>query len=678
MFLSSNIDAQIIDTLPNALSDSNLNYNAITDSLIVDTLFTIDDSKFNINDTIPIGQQKNNSISEPIDFASKDSMYISVKNKQIVLFGEGSLNTSEMNLKADSIGLDMSKKELMASGLKDSTGHISGIPGFNTDGKDYTANRMRYNFDTKNGLVYDVITAEQDGYLHGEIVKIHCNEEMHIKNGKYTTCNHPHPHYYIALSQAKLKSKDKIITKSLYFVIQDIPMPIWAPFGFFPLSRKNTSGIHLPTYADELDRGFGLVGSGYFWAVNDYLDFDITGDVYTKGSWGVNLKTNFKKRYLFTTKVNLSFFHYQNGEKILQTTVRNNSYKVNISYNQDQKALPYSNISANINYVYGNIQQYNATDIESFVKTTANSSVSYQKIFNGTPFRMNATMNMSQNLSDSTVNLKFPSMTFSMNKVFLFKPKNKPAKGKWYEKIGISFTSSLINTVDTHDTILFKHFDLTKKLMKSGFKYDVPLQTNLTLFKFINISPSFNFHGRIYPYKIVRNIVGLPDTAFISRDTVWGFNHIADYSTGINFNTRIYGTFNINIGSLKAIRHTIAPSISYVYKPDFSEEKFGYYEEDPLDSTDIYSFYSHGVFGIPGSGEQQVLSFSVSNNFEAKIIQGKDTARAEKKIKLLDNLNFSSGYNFAADSLKFRNISMNASMSPVKNTRIAFSAIFDQ
>lgn len=668
------INAQNIDSLQ-SINDSTLITKKFNhrDTLKIDTLNNI------LKDTILISKSDTNkkAITNPIDFEARDSMYISVKEKQIILFGVGKLNTEGMDLMADSIGINMTKKELMAAGLRDSLGKKEGIPIFKNEGKDYTATKLRYNFDSKNGLVYDVMTAESDGYLHGELVKIHNNDEMHILNGKYTTCNHPHPHYYIDLTKAKLKANDKIITGPLYFVIMDIPLPIAAPFGFFPLSKKNTSGIHLPTYADELDRGFGLIGAGYFWAINDYIDIDITGDIYSKGSWGLKLNSNLKKKYLLSSLVNLSFFHYRNGEKRLPTTKINNSYNIQVAYNQDQKAMPNSNLSANINFVWGNIQKYNATTIDQYVNTTSNSNISYQKTFQGTPFRMAATMNLSQNLSDSTLNLKFPNVTFSMNKIFIFKSATKPAKGKWYEKIGLSFTSSLINTLDTHDTILFRHIDQVPKLMKSGFKYDVPLQTSFTLLKYFNISPSFNFSGRIYPNKIVRNIAGLPDTSYIREDTIWGFNHVYNFNTSINMSTRIYGMFNLNIGSLKAIRHTISPSISYTLVPDFSDQKWGYYAQDPLDTSKTYTYYANGVFGVPGKGQQQIISFNVGNNFEAKVLQKNDSTSTEKKIKLLDNLSFGSSYNFNADSLKMSNISMNGSMSPIQNTQISFSSIFD-
>jgi len=624
-------------------------------------------------------QKKEREIDDPIDFETDDSMHISIDNRSIILFGNGHIMSMDMDLTADSIGIDLKKKEMYAKGLADSSGKIGKNPIFKTEDKEYTAESMRYNFETKKGLVYNVITQESEGYLHGEIVKIHANDEMHILNGKYTTCDHPHPHYYIDLTKAKLIKNDKIISGPIYFVIMDIPLKmIAAPFGFFPLSRKNSSGIHFPTYADQLDIGLGLKDFGYYWAINDYIDIDLTGEVYSKGSWGLNLISNSKVRYIYSSKINFRFFHYQTGERNISTTKINNSFNLNLAFNQDPKFWPNSTFSANIKYVYGNIQQYQAKNIDDFVNTTSSSSISLQKNFPGViPLRLSLTSNLNQNLKDSTSSITLPSLTLTMNRIFPFKPINKPARGKWYEKIGISFSSSASNRLDTHDTILMKHPDIALQQLKSGIKYDIPIQTSMTVLRYFNLSPSFNYHGKIYPYKFVKNKFENADTSYTEIDTIRGFNHIYNYNFSVSFSTRIYGLFNLNIGKLKAIRHTLAPSISYRYNPDFSDQKYGYYGVDPDDSTKLYSYYQGTVYNGPSAGEQQTISFSLSNNFEAKVRSKEGNTEEAKKIKLLDNLTLSSSYNFALDSLNLSPISLNSSMSPIKNTRVSFSARFD-
>ncbi len=648
-----------------------------TDSLMQDSIPEDDTLK------LDSAKKSDDVIKEEINFKSADSMHISVGDKNIILFGQGNLVTESMELTADSVGIDMQKKELKAEGRIDSSGRLAGKPVFKDKDQEYTSKNMRYNFDTKKGLVHKVMTTQQEGFLHGQVVKIHDNNEMHILEGKYTTCDKEHPHFYIDLTKAKLKAKDKIITGPLYFVILDIPMPLWAPFGFFPLSTNNSSGIHFPTYADELDRGFGLVGTGYYWAINDYIDIDITGDVYSKGSWGLNLRSNIKKRYLFNSSINLRFFHYQNGEKILKTTEVNNSFSAKISYKQSPKALPNSSFSASINYVRGNIEQYNATEIEQFVKTNTNSSISYQKSFQGTPFRMTANMNLSQNLSDSTNSLRFPVVNFNMKRIkttdFLnyFREVDKHSKGKWYQEIGLSLNTSLTNSVKAHDSIFYEHPDSLLYKMKSGFQYKAPLQTSFTIFKYFNVSPSFNFLGRVYANKIKKEVAGPQDSLYLVNDTIWGFNHVYDFNSSIGLSTKLFGLFKLNLGRLKAVRHVLSPSVRYTYTPDFSQNKWGYYEQNPLDSSKKYSYYQGFVYGSPSSGERQMLSFSLGNNFEAKISPGKDTTKKEKKIRLLNNLSLRTSYNFAADSMNLSNINLNGTVSPIPKINLGFGANFD-
>lgn len=678
VILSQNIDSINIsndtiftDSTAIIFNDSLINP---LDSILPDTL--------SLNDTLSSNSstKKSNAIDDIIDFSANDSMYISVYDKNIILFGKGVLTTVGMDLSADSIGIDMDKKELEAKGMiNDTTGRISGNPIFSDQDQDYSSTLMRYNFNTKKGIIHDVVTQQQDGFLHGQIVKIHSNDEMHIYQGKYTTCDHPHPHYYIDLTKAKLKSKDKIITGPLYFVILDIPFPIAAPFGFFPISHANSSGIHFPTFSEEIERGIGLTDFGYYWAINDYVDVDFLADVYTKGSWGINLKSNLKKRYLFSSSVDLSFFHYQNGERILSTTDVHNSFSARVSFNQDPKALPKSRLSATVNFVKGNIQQYNANDIDQFVNTTTNSSISFQRSFDLSllTLSMSSNLNLSQNLADSTNSLRFPVFNLSTSKIFPFKPQNKPARGAWYEKIGFDVKTQFTNSVTAHDSVFYNHQDSLFRIMKTGFKYDVPLQTSFTMLKYFNFSPSFNLHGRIYPYKIEKYSAGTQDSLYILNDTVWGFNNVYDFDTRLSVSTKVFGLFKLNIGRLKAIRHVISPSLTYTYKPDFGQTQWGYYDDNPLDSTKQYSYYDGAVYGIVQQGEQQKLSFSLGNNFEAKVAAGKDSTQQEKKIKLIESLGISANYNFAADSLNLSNIGFNGSLKPISKLSVNFSGSFD-
>lgn len=679
----------LISQNTDSLNVSNTNiYSDSTNFVLNDSLFMPLDSivtdSLLANDTLSLDtiQKKSNAITDIIDFSANDSMYISVDDKKIILFGAGKLVTEGMELSADSIGVDMDKQELEAKGvINDTTGRVSGNPVFNDKDQEYSSIKMRYNFKTKKGVIHEVMTQQQDGFLHGEIVKIHSDDEMHILQGKYTTCDHPHPHYYIDLTKAKLKAKDKIITGPLYFVILDIPMPIWAPFGFFPISQNNSSGIHFPTFAEEIDRGIGLTDFGYYWAINDYVDVDVYADVFTKGSWGVNLITNLKKRYLFSSNINIDFFHYQNGEKILSTTDISNSFSVKFTFNQDPKALPKSKFSANINYVNGNIQQYKADDINQFVNTNTNSSVSYQRSFDLTPLKFNlnfsSNANLSQNLATHTNSLRFPVFSLSTTKIKLGNYFANPKAKRIFDKISFDVKSQFTNSVTAPDSVFYENQDSLFRIMKTGFKYDIPLQTSFMLFKYFNVNPSFNYHGKIYPNQIRKDIAGPQDSLYLVNDTLWGFNHIYNFDTRVSVSTKLFGMFKINIGRLKAIRHTISPALNYTLKPDFADEKWGLYDYNPLDSTKKYSYYENSVYWSSLAGQQQRLGLSIGNNFEAKIGPGKDSTQQEKKIRLLDGLSFSTSYNFAADSLNLSNISFSGSLKPIPKIGINFSGSFD-
>lgn len=644
----------------------------------VDSFYLPDTNVLTKNDSIK-PKKPNNSIDKIIDFECLDSMRISIIDKQIILYGGGSVTTEKMNLKADSIGIEIDKKELEAKWMVDSAGNIVGKPVFKDGDKEYRSDKMRYNFSSRKGLVYNVITQEQNGFLHGDLVKMFNDpNEIHIKSGKYTTCDAEHPHFYIDISKAKTINRKRLVSGPLKLVIADIPIyPVVLPFGFFPLSRKNTSGIHFPTFKDELERGFGFVDFGYFLALNDHFDIDLKGEVYTKGSWGLNLASNIKFIYLFGMYINVGYIHFQNGPKELSTTNINNSFSIQLNYNQDSKAFPNSNLSANINYSYGNNHQLNARDINQFVTTTQTSSANYSKKFAGTPFNMSVGMYMAHNLKDSTTNLSFPTINFNMSNIYPFKSK-KVVKNAFYERISLSFNSSFQNTVNAKDTMILKHIDSVLMRARNGFRYSFPLSTSFTVLRHFNISPSVSYNGYVYFSKITK----LKDTlneAKTINDTTFGFYHLYEYNFSVSASTRLFGIFRLNIGRLKAIRHIITPSLSYTIRPDFSVSKYGYYGVEPTDTSGKrkYSYFQTGIFGTPGIGEQQVLGFNIGNNFEAKYRVKGDTTEKYNKMNIIDNLSLGGSYNFAADSFQLSNINMSASTNFLKKIQTSFNASFN-
>ncbi len=669
----------------------------INDSTIIDNNFVTNDSLLIVNDTIittdtipttdtiiPPIKKGGDPIDAIIMYECTDSMMLSMKDQLIFMYGKGQITTAGIELKSELIEIDMDKNELYAKGREDdSTKKVIGKPQFSEGDQKFSAGTMRYNFKTKNGVVTDVMTEQGDGFLHGDSTKLHANKEIHIKHGKYTTCDSEHPHFYIALSKAKVIPKKNIITGPFHFVIADVHLPIGLPFGFFPNSQEHSSGILLPTYATEATRGLGLVNGGYYFAISDYYDLELRGDFYTKGSYGVRMNTKFKKRYKYSGSANINYNHVITGEKILTDSKVSNTMGILLNYNEDTKFHPTSNFSANINLSQGNNGQYEAKDLNEFVTSTRSSSISYRKNFRGTPFNMSVNANATQNTRDSTIDLKLPTIAVNMRKLYIFKSRTKPAKNVWYEKIGVSFTSNFQNKVSSSDSLIFgihkkENQELLFEKMQNGFKYDIPLSTSFKVLKYINVSPSFNYHGKIYPNHIEKHFY--EDTDSLVTNTIYGFHHTQDFSFSIPLSTKIYGVFNINKGRVKAMRHVLSPTVGYSYKPDFSNDIWGVYKEDPSDSTGVtmYSIYKNGIFGSPGKGEQQNINFGLGNNFELKIKPKKnDTIGDDKKIKILDRLSINSSYNFAADSMNLSVFKLNASTRLFKKTSVSFSSSLD-
>ncbi len=659
-----------------------------TDSLNVINDTIVNKNPVVRNDTIkPPVTKKGEPIDAVILYECTDSMMLSMKDQLIFLYGSGHISTTGIDLKSERIEIDMESDELYAYGTRDTATNLPvGKPLFSEGQQEFTAGTMRYNFETKNGIVTDVMTEQGDGFLHGDSTKLHGNQEIHIKHGKYTTCETENPHFYVYLTKAKVIPKDKIITGPFNFVVADVPLPIMLPFGFFPNNETHSSGIIIPSYKDELERGFGLVGGGYYFALSDYYDLEVIGDVFTKGSFGVQLNSNFKKKYKYNGSTKLHYSHIVNGEPVLNDSEVSNTFNIMINYNQDPKARPTSNFSINTNIIKGNHRKYNSTNINDFVNSTTSSSASYRKTFRGTPFNMSVSANSTQNLQDSTINLQFPTIAFNMRKLYIFKSLKKPAKNVWYEKIGVSVSTNFQNKVFTQDSLLFNinennNSELLFEKMQYGFKYDAPISTSFKIMKWINVSPSLNTHGRIYPNHIEKKY--FENTDSLITDTVSGFNHNFDFSFSLPLSTKIYGMFQINRGRFVALRHVFSPSVGYSYRPDFSKQ-FLYilghsYAEDPSDSTGqtLYSIHKNGIFGKAPKGEQQNINFGLSNNFELKLKNKNDTIDDPIKIKLLDQLSINSSYNFAADSLNLNRFSIKASTRLNKNTSINFSSSLD-
>jgi len=689
----------IILSFTQIVKSQNIDFNLDSNFVQVDSLQISDavQDTFPKTDTLSLKPVKHDDpITEIINYSGLDSMMLSMQDKVVYLYGSGFLSTSTMELNAGRIQIDMTKSELYAHGYEDTTGTTIEKPVFKDGDQTFSSSSMKYNFKTQKGIIKDVKTEQADGFLHGTLTKIQPNKEVHILHGKFTTCDADHPHFYIELTKAKVIPQKRIIAGPLYFVILDVPLyAVGLPFGFFPTKKKKASGLLMPSYKNEKQRGFGITNGGYYFALNDYYDLTVLGDIYSSGSWGASAATTFKKRYKYSGKAFFQYSKTRYEEIMIPDSLKEKqdiqSFKITLSYAQDTKKNPTSNFSANVNLDLGGFSKINAETINEYVNTTTSTSISYQKTFPETPFNLSISANAVQNLSSKTIDLKLPSMSLNMNRIYPFKGKLKT--GIWYEDIGLAITSNFDNSLFTNDSLLKANPKLALSQMEYGYKYSAPLSTSFNILKFVTCNPSLSYSGRVYPNyvnkKYVTDSKGLDS---LVTDTIFGIRHNLDFSLSVPFSTKLYGLVEIedmkfkplknlleNIG-LIAFRHVMSPSLGYSYKPDFSNDFWNYYEYTP-DSipykTDVYSIFENGIFGYSSAGEQQNLNFSLGNNFEMKVRNAKDTVTNEKKIKILDNLSFSSAYNFAADSLNLSAISMRGSTTIFDKTSVNFGATLD-
>ena len=687
LFFSTFVKAQITDSIPdfkNTEIDTIVNLNS---AVLIDSIPS--------QDSLKISTKKQEPITEIVNYEALDSMLLSMNDKMVYLYGTTKLETAGMSLASGRVEISMEKNELMAQGIVDSLGKEIQKPVFTDNDQTFTAKSIHYNFKTKKGIVKDVITEQGGGYVHGAVTKLQPNKEIHILHGKFTTCNADHPHFYIELTKAIVIPKKRIIAGPFYFVILDIPLfAVGLPYGTFPDQKKHSSGILMPKFDKQNIKGLGLNGLGYYFAGNDYYDLTVLSDLYTSGSWGASVATTFKKRYKFSGSALVQYSKIRLTEKILQQfddvpTIYQDrqSFKITATYSQDAKANPTSNFSGNVSFDRGGFSKSNAQDIQEYVNSTNITSFSYRKTFRGTPLNLSASANVIQNLADSTTNMKLPSVSLNMARVFPFKRKNASGPSRWYEDIGLTINSSFDNSIDTPDSLLF-----TKEIfnrMEYGYKYTAPLKTSFNLFKFITVNPSLNYTGRVYPNYINKKIdQSYTDSLVYMIDTVPGIRHNMDFSFSMPFSTKLYGLIevqNITFKPLKntldklgliAIRHVLSPSVGYRYKPDFSTEFWKGYAPDPEDST-LYSVYENGIYGYASEGEQQSMTFSVGNIFEMKVKSRKDTTTEFTLIKLLDGLSFYSSYNFAAEEFKLEPLSIKASTTIFNGTAINFNGSID-
>ena len=685
--------AVVVDTLLKGQSpkDSKVVDKNIPDTTKMDSLqLAIYHHNKAIDDSIradSMMRARSNGIDAPVKYSAEDSLVYDAESGTAYLYGNSKVDYENMKLTSDKVHMNLDKSTVRATGTVDSTaeGGIKGKPVFTMGKDEYKSDTMAFNFKSKKGLIKGVYTEQQDGFLSGEVGKRDSTGSIYLQHGRYTTCDKPHPDFYIALSRAKVRPGKDVVFGPAYLVVADVPLPLAIPYGFFPFSKKYSSGFIMPSYGDESDRGFYLRDGGYYFAISDKWDLKLLGEIYTKGSWGVSAASNYRKRYRYSGSFLFSYQDSKTGDKGLPDFAEQESFKIQWNHRQDPKANPYSSLAASVNFATSNYERNNLNSMynpQTLTQTTRTSSVSWSTGFSSIGLSLSATTNLAQDMRTSSIQITLPDLNISLSRFYPFKRKHLVGKERWYEKISMSYTGQLANSISTtEDKIL--HSNLIKD-WKNAFQHTIPVQANFTLFNYINVTPSFNFTDRMYSKKVTR---GWDNTLQkeVVRDTTYGFHNVYNWSMNVGASTKLYGFWVPNRklfgDKIQAIRHVITPQVTFSYSPNFGARRYGYY--DSYQYTDAsgnvklveYSPYQDELYSVPGKYKTEMISWDVSNNIEMKIKSDKDTT-GYKKISIIDELGASMSYNAAADYHRWSDLSMRLRLKWWKNYTFSLNAQF--
>ena len=628
-----------------------------------------------------MNRKKSNSLDAPVEFSSEDSLVYDATSRRAWLYGSSNVKYQNMNLKSDRIQMSLDSSLVHATGTADTTGNVDGKPVFTMGQDTYESDTMSFNFKTKKGFISSVYTEQQDGFLSSEQSKRDSSGVLYLQHGRYTTCDQEHPDFYIALSRAKVRPGKDVVFGPAYLVVADVPLPLAIPYGFFPFTKSYSSGFIMPSYGDESSRGFYLRDGGYYFAVSDKWDLKLLGEIYTKGSWGVSVASNYRKRYRYSGSFFFSYQNTKNGDKGMPDYSEQTSFKLQWSHRQDSKANPFTSLSASVNFATTDYERNNLNSMynpQSYTQSLRTSSVSWSSTFSSLGLTLSGTANLSQNMLDSTISLTLPDLNISVSRFYPFKRKHMAGKERWYEKISMSYTGQLRNSIDTKEDLLFKS-NLIKD-WRNGFQHNIPIQANFTLFNYININPSFNFTDRMYTNKVMQSWDEGAQEA--RRDTLYGFYNVYDWNLSLSASTKLYGFWvpskKIFGDKIQAIRHVITPSLTFSYAPDNGSRYYETYQRtNPDGSVELveYSPFANSLFGVPSRGKTGSLTLDVSNNIEMKIKSDKDST-GYKKISIIDELGFNMGYNMADKLRPWSDLQVRLRLKWWKNYTFNLNAVF--
>ena len=628
-----------------------------------------------------INRKKSGALDAPVTFSSEDSMVYDAKSKVARLYGNSNVKYQNMDLSSDRIQMSLDSNLVRATGTADSTGAISGTPVFTMGQDKYESDTMAFNFKTKKGFIYNVYTEQEDGYLSSQHSKRDSSGVLYLEHGRYTTCDQPHPDFYIALSRAKVRPGKDVVFGPAYLVVADVPLPLAIPYGFFPFTKSYSSGFIMPSYGDESSRGFYLRDGGYYFAMSDKWDLKLLGEIYTKGSWGLSVASNYRKRYRYNGSFFFSYQNTKNGDKGMPDYTEQTSFKLQWSHRQDPKSNPFSSLSASVNFASTSYERNNLNSMynpQSYTQSLRTSSVNWSTSFSSLGMTISGSANLSQNMINSTVSLTLPDLNISVSRFYPFKRKHMAGKERWYEKISMSYTGQFSNSIDTKEDKLFKS-NLIKD-WRNAFQHNIPINANFTLFNYININPSFNFTDRMYSNKVMKSWDEQAQTE--RADTTYGFYNLYNWSMSIGASTKMYGFWipskKIFGDKIQAIRHVLTPQVTFSYAPDCGSRYYETYQKTDADgnvSLVEYSPFENGLFGLPSRGKTGSVTFDLSNNIEMKVKSDKDST-GYKKLSIIDELGFNMGYNMAAKEKPWSDLTVRLRLKWWKNYTFNLNAVF--
>ena len=637
-------------------------------------------------DTVPVDTtpRSKNALDLPVNYSAEDSITFDYVNSRANLYGGGKINYQNLELEADIINIAIDSSLVHATGRTDSTGNVTGKPLFKQGSDEYEPDSISYNFRSRKAFISNVYTQQGEGYMKSLDGKRDSSGTMYVKKAFYSTCDAEHPHFYLNMTRAKMRPGKDVVFGPTYLVVEDVPLPLAIPYGFFPFKSKYSSGFIMPSYGDETTRGFYLRDGGYYFAINDYLDAKVIGEIYTKGSWALSGQSNYKKRYKFSGNVYVSYQHTQTGDKNMPDFSVSKSFKVTWTHRQDAKANPTQTFSASVNFSTSSYERNNLTSMynpESYTQSTRTSSISYSKSFPDIGLTLSSNFNLAQQVQDSSISVTFPSLTIQLNRFYPFRRKKMAGKERWYEKISMSYSGSLTNSIHTKENLLFKS-NLIKD-WRNGMRHQIPISATFSVFNYINITPNFSFTDRMYSNKVMQSWD--EEKRAVKRDTVYGFYNVYNFNMSVTANTKLYGMFTpmpwFGGKKIKKIRHMLTPSLSFNYTPDFSTPFWGFYDSyvrtdaNGNVSTVTYSPFSGGVYGTASKGMSGSVSLDISNNVEMKMKSKRDST-GEKKISLIDELGLNMSYNMAAKSKPWSDLNMRIRLKLTKSYTFSMSAVF--